>query len=271
MGKTIGIIAIKGGVGKTTATLNLGAVFAKEFNKKVLLVDANFSAPNLALHLGLVNPETTLHHVLLNRAHIEDTIHEYDENLHIIPGSLVGKKINPFLLKEKLNKIKDNYDIILLDSSPTLNEEILSTMIAADDLFVVTTPDHVTLSTTMRAVKIAKQRKTPISGLILNKVKGKKFELTMHEIEEAAGVPILAILPDEIKVLEALSKTTPISDHAKRKEISHEYKKLAACIIGEDYKDPRFRKRLVNLLSRSVSRVDANRTHLKEEVEHENN
>jgi MinD-like ATPase involved in chromosome partitioning or flagellar assembly len=46
-GKIIGIISIKGGVGKTTAVSNLGAVLANEFGKKVLLVDANFTAPNL--------------------------------------------------------------------------------------------------------------------------------------------------------------------------------------------------------------------------------
>ncbi|MBW2966583.1 AAA family ATPase [Candidatus Woesearchaeota archaeon] len=264
MGKTIGIIAIKGGVGKTTATLNLGAVLAKEFNKKVLLIDANFSAPNLALHLGLVDPETTLHHVLLNRANASDAIYEYEDNLHVIPGSLVGKKINPYLLRDKINKIKNNYDIILLDSSPALNEEILSTMIASDNLFVVTTPDHVTLSTTMRAIRIAKQKKTPISGIILNKIKNKKFELTLAEIEEASGVPILAVIPDDIKVLESLSKTKPVTHHAEKKEITHEYKKLAACIIGEDYKDPRFTKKLKSLFSKDISKIEVNRIQLKE-------
>ena len=56
-GTTIGVISIKGGVGKTTAVSNLGTVMANTFGKKVLLVDANFSAPNLGLHLGVVNPK----------------------------------------------------------------------------------------------------------------------------------------------------------------------------------------------------------------------
>ena len=65
-GKIIGIISLKGGVGKTSSVANLGAVLASEFNKKVLVVDANFSAPNLGLHLGLVEPKVTIHDVLLN-------------------------------------------------------------------------------------------------------------------------------------------------------------------------------------------------------------
>ncbi len=263
-GKTIGIIAIKGGVGKTTTTINLGAVLAKEFGKKVLLVDANFSAPNLGLHLGLVNPETTLHHVLLQRADIKDAIHEYEENLHIIPGSLVGKKINPYQLKEKLKKIKNNYDVILIDSSPALNEEILSTMMASDKLLVVTSPDYPTLSTTMRAVKIAKQKHTPISGLILNKVRNKKFELTMEDIEKAADTPVLAIFPEDVKMLEALSETKHIVEHAPKRNIAYEYRKLAACILGEDYKDNRLGTRLKNFIFKDVPKEEVNRLQQKE-------
>ena len=75
MGKIIGIISIKGGVGKTSVVIALGAAMANEFDKKVLLVDGNFSAPNLALHLGLINPEITLHHVLNNRANAENAIY----------------------------------------------------------------------------------------------------------------------------------------------------------------------------------------------------
>ena len=265
MGKTIGIIAIKGGVGKTTTTLNLGAVLAEDFDKKVLLVDANFSAPNLGLHVGLVDPETTLHDVLLKRADIDDSVYEYSENLHIIPGALIGKKVSPFLLKEKLRRIKRKYDIVLLDSSPALNHEILSTMIASDKLFVVSTPDYPTLSTTMRAIKIAKQKKTPIAGIILNKVKNKKFELKIEDIEEAAGVPVVAVLPDDIKMLEALSLTKHIAEHAPRRDIVHEYRHLAACIVGEDYKDTRFKKKIKRFFSRDIPREEANRLLVREQ------
>ncbi|MCH8872918.1 AAA family ATPase, partial [candidate division KSB1 bacterium] len=56
--KTIGILSIKGGVGKTSTVAALGAAIAG-FDKKVLLIDGNFSAPNLGLHLGIVNPKVT--------------------------------------------------------------------------------------------------------------------------------------------------------------------------------------------------------------------
>ena len=62
MAKTIGIISIKGGVGKTTSTVNIGAALA-ELGKKVLLVDADYTSPNLALHFGVVAPQKTLQHV----------------------------------------------------------------------------------------------------------------------------------------------------------------------------------------------------------------
>ena len=243
MSKSIGIISIKGGVGKTTTVANLGAVLANEFGKKVLLIDANFSAPNLALHLGLVNPDTTIHHVLNDAVKAERAIYETRHGFHIMPGSLIYKTINPYKLKNRIDHLKNYYDVILIDSSPTLNEEMLATMIASDELFVVTTPDHVTLSTTMRAVKLAKQRKTPIKGLILNKVHNKDFELSLEEIEDAADCNVLAVLPHEINILEALSKNIPSVLH-KQTDSTFEYRKLAAAMIGEEYKDRRVKNML---------------------------
>jgi len=66
--------------------------------------------------------------------------------------------------------LKKRYDVILIDSSPSLNEETLAVILASDELLVVTTPDYPTLGMTMKSVKIARQRGTPISGLIINKV-----------------------------------------------------------------------------------------------------
>ena len=260
MTKTIGIISIKGGVGKTTVTSNLGAVLANEFGKKVLLVDANFSAPNLGLHFGLIKPEnSTIHDVVVGKAPIEKATYVHDAGFHFIPGSLVASgKIDVYALKKKLKDFKKNYDIVLIDSSPTLNSEILATMIASDELLVVTSPDYPTLSCTIRAVKLAKQKNVPIAGLILNKHRGQSFELGIDDIEELAEVPVVASLNDDIRVLEALSLATPVSLHSPRNNVSVEYKKLAASLIGEKYEDPRFFSKLKSIFSGS-SKVEMNR------------
>src|SRR3989344_7359853 len=238
-GKIIGIISLKGGVGKTSTVANLGSALAAEFGKRVLVVDANFSAPNLGLHLGIVDPKTTIHDVLLNRADANDAIYKHDAGFHVMPGAFVSRRINPFQLKKKIGYLKGYYDVILIDSSPNLNDEMLSTMIASDELYVVTSPDYPTLSTTLRAVRLAKQRKTPIKGLILNRVRNKKFELRTDEIEEAAQVPVFSVVPEDIRVAEAIAHTTPVTLHKPRANASVEYKKLAGLLIGEPYKDPR--------------------------------
>src|SRR3990167_6724103 len=158
MTKTIGIISIKGGVGKTTVSASLASDLANHYKKKVLLVDANYSAPNLGLHMDIVEPKITIHNVLAGNNSIADSIHS-SYGVDVIPGSYVfDKEINFMKLKDKLAKIKDDYDYVILDSSPSLNEEVLSTILASDSLFVVTTPDYPTLSCSLKAAKLAKQR-----------------------------------------------------------------------------------------------------------------
>lgn len=257
--KIIGIISLKGGVGKTTTVANLGHVLASDFNRRVLIVDANFSAPNLALHIGLVAPFASIHDVLLDKIDITKAIHEHEAGFHVIPASYVSRKINPFKLRNRIQKLRKYYDVILIDSSPTLNNEMLSTIIASDELLVVTSPDYPTLSTTLRAVKLAKQKKTPISGLILNRVRNKKFELSIHDIEESAEVPVLAVLPEDVKVPEAVSFTMPVSLFKPNANASIEFKKLAASLVGEKYEDPRLLYRLKALFKKDIPKDNVNR------------
>ncbi|GIU68543.1 MAG: septum site-determining protein MinD [Candidatus Pacearchaeota archaeon] len=234
MKKIIGIISLKGGVGKTTSVISLGSALS-EFDKKVLLIDGNLSSPTLGLHLNLINPDITLHHVLEDKVHIKDAIYQYDK-LHLIPSSIFHKSnVNPLKLKNKIYPLKKNYDVIIIDSSPSLNEETLSVMLASDSLVVVTTPDHATLAPTLKAIKLAKQRGTKISGIIINKVHDKKFEIPPQKIEETLGVPVLAVIPYDKHFLKALSKRIPYTYHKPNSRASKEYKKLAATLIGGKY------------------------------------
>jgi len=261
MSKVIGVISIKGGVGKTTVTTNLGAVLAKEFGKKVLLIDANFSAPNLGLHFGLVKPQATLHDVVSGKSEFDKAIYVHEAGFHFVPGALnASGKFDVFALKKKLKDIRNNYDVILIDSSPTLNAEMLSAIIASDELIVVTGPDYPTLSCTIRATKLAKSKNTPILGMVLNKKRGKNFELSIEDIEELADVPVLAVLKDDDKVLEALSETTPVSLYAPRSNAGIEFRKLAAALIGETYEEPGIWAKIKGMFGGKYSKEEINRT-----------
>ncbi|MDP7180421.1 MAG: AAA family ATPase [Candidatus Woesearchaeota archaeon] len=264
-GKIIGIISLKGGVGKTTTVANLGASLTKDFNKKVLVIDANFTAPNLALHLGLIDPEITIHEVLRERAEVNDAIYNHEAGFHVIPSAYVSKKINPFKLKKKITHLKDHHDIILIDSSPNLNKEILATMTAADELLIISSPDYPTLSTTLRAVRLAKQKKTPITGMVLTRVRNKKYELSVDDVEKASGLPVLSVIPHDFKVPESIFKTTPVALYKPKANAAVEYRKLAGSLIGKEFKDPRFWHRLKGIFKKDIPRDNMNRLLIKNE------
>ncbi|MBU0907335.1 MAG: MinD/ParA family protein [Nanoarchaeota archaeon] len=230
MTKTIGVIAIKGGVGKTTVSAALATDLANHYGKKVLLVDANFSAPNLGLHMDILEPEKTIHHVLDRKIHAKSAIQE-KFGVDVIPGEYIYNKSLPYLkLKDRLRPLKENYDFIIIDSSPSLNDEVLSTMLASDALFVVTTPDYPTLSCTLKAAKLAKQRGKPIAGIIINKTRDPKYELNLREIEDSLDIPVVAKIPDDKQVIRSIFSRVPVPLYKKNSPFSQEINRLNAAL-----------------------------------------
>ena len=242
MGIAIGVLSLKGGVGKTSVVSALGDALS-EFGRKVLLVDGNFSAPNLGMHLNIIDPQVTLHHVLAGKANAHKAIYKLD-NFDVMPSSNYGMRVNPLKLPNRVKTLKRKYDVVLLDSSPALNEETLGVMLASDGLLAVATPDYPTLKITARAIKMARRRGTPILGLVLNKVHGKDFEMPIGDIEEMAEVPVMAVIPYDLDILESVAEFTPSTRYKPNSKASIEYKKLAATLIGEKYKPKRFKDRI---------------------------
>lgn len=244
MVKTIAIVSLKGGVGKTSSVVSLGAALA-EFGQKVLLVDANFSAPNLGIHLNLINPAKTIHHVMDRLIAPKEAVHEVEgyDHLHVIPADVHAARLkNPLKLRDRLKSLKRGYDYVLIDSSPSLNEETLGAMLAADEVFVVTTPDYSTLSMALKAIKLAKGRGANITGLILNRVYDKHFELSLEDIESTAEVPVLAMVPHDTAVPAAQASFVPVLSHNPSARGSEEFKRLAAALTGDEYVSSPWRK-----------------------------
>lgn len=240
MSNILSFVSIKGGVGKTTIALETAISLAKHFNKKVLLVDANFSAPNIALYLDLTS-DYTLHDSLSSNTLLQNAIYEA-HGIDIIPSSLeYHKEIDPFKLKKLLEKYKPRYDFIILDTSPN-HAELLPIIAASDKIFLVTSPDNVTLQTTMKAAKLAREKNTPIEGIIINKIRSPRHEYNLQEIEKISQIPVLAKIHDNKRMTKSLHTKTPLSILDETNKISKEIKKFSSAIAGEPEKEIWFQK-----------------------------
>jgi MinD-like ATPase involved in chromosome partitioning or flagellar assembly len=157
-------------------------------------------------------------------------------------------------LKNVLEKYKSRYDFIIIDSSPH-HSEMLPAIAAADKVFVVTTPDRVTLNTSLKAALSAKRNNLPVYGVLINKIKDSKFELDLEEIQKTTDLPVLARIKDHRKILEANHFKTPITVYDSLNEVSKEIKKFAAALAGHSHK----KSFLDKLLKKDFKKEEVNR------------
>ncbi len=247
-------------MGKTTIAASLASDLANHFKKKVLLVDANFSAPNTGLHMDILEPKKTIHSVLESKSRIDSAIHTR-YGVDVVPGDYMNdSRINYFRLRDKLVRVKNKYDFIILDSSPSYNEEILSTILASDSLFIVSTPDYPTLSCSLKTAKLAKTRGREISGIILNKVRDPSFELKLREIELATEIPVVAKIPDDKMAVRSTFTRIPLSIYDRKSRFSREISNLSSALTFSKEKRSLFRR----LIPFDFRREEINRELMKQ-------
>ena len=236
MGTVLGVVSAKGGVGKTTTVANLGVALAKEFKKNVLAVDGNITAPNLALYLEMVRPPVTIYDVLEKNIPITHAIFSHNSGLDVVPGSIRElETINTDNLGYAIGTVRDQYDLVLLDSGPSVGDDVLSVLKASDELLIVTVPEFLIVATTYKTVNLARTLGKPIRGIILNKVRGKKYEMTKEEIEETVGLPVIGVIREDSKIRESVNHGFSVIEQFPKSRASREFKALAANLMGEDY------------------------------------
>ena len=237
MKKIIVITSGKGGVGKTTTAINLGAAINK-FGKDVLVIDANLTTPNVGIHLNSPEVSVNLNHVLQKKAYPFEAVYEHESGLKIVPASLSVKELK----KIKYNKLKDFKkdfldisDYVILDSAAGLGEEAISAIDTADDLIIVTNPEMPAITDALKTIKIAEEMKKNVHGVIITRVKKNKFELSPEIVKDMLEIPILGMIPEDEIMQKALRlKDSVINTHPKSMP-SRAYKEIAAKIIGIDY------------------------------------
>ncbi len=237
MKRIIGIVSGKGGVGKTVSTVNLGIAMSK-FNKKVTLIDADVTASNLGLQLGLYSFPKTLQDVLSGKARIENAIYEH-RGLKIVPSSISIGSIDTNMRRLK-NIVKDLDGIILIDSPPGLSSDSLAVMDACDEILVIATPEIQTMANAVKVIHLAKEKKKRVLGIVINRYEEDRYELSDEDMITMAEVSIMGKVPEDHAVRKSLFEKIPLLDYEPSSKAAIEFKRLAAHLLNEKYEPPRF-------------------------------
>ncbi|NLJ72465.1 MAG: MinD/ParA family protein [Syntrophomonadaceae bacterium] len=173
--KVIVISSGKGGTGKSTIALNLSVELCQR-GKKVILFDADLGLANIDIMLGIV-PKYNLYHVVNDKKSIQDIIIHTEEGLDIIPGgsgvyelaNLSNEKLKSIITQ--LGRLDNVYDYMIIDTGAGLSENVLTFLLAADDVIIVTTPEPTSITDAYGIMKSLSNRKFPGAVyLIVNRV-----------------------------------------------------------------------------------------------------
>ena len=255
MGRIIAVANQKGGVGKTTTTINLSACLAEQ-GQKVLVIDVDPQG-NTTSGLGIDknNTENTVYELMLGEASIDDCIYKsVMEDLDVIPSNvnLAGAEIDlididdrEYILKKIVNSLKEKYDFILLDCPPSLSMLTVNAMTAANTVLVPIQCEYYALeglSQLIRTINLVKKKLNPeleIEGVVFTMYDA-RTNLSLQVVENVKAnlkqTVYKTIIPRNIRLAEAPSHGLPINLYDSKSAGAESYRLLAEEVIhrGED-------------------------------------
>jgi len=241
MARIIVINSGKGGVGKTTTAINLGASLNK-LNKEVIIVDANLNTPNIGLQLGAPIVPITLNHVLKGKANIDEAIYEHASGTKIVPSSLSVKELTKFNTKklpEIARQLATMSDFVIIDSAAGFGDEVIAVLEASDEIIIVTNPEMPAVTDALKAVKVAREMGKTINGVIVTRHKDANYEMPLSSIKSMLESQIIGVIPEDKAVKEALNLRDAVSHTHPRSKVSRKYYEIACKVAGEPFEERR--------------------------------
>ncbi|MCC5813799.1 MAG: MinD/ParA family protein [Leptospira sp.] len=175
MTKIIAIASGKGGVGKTTLSVNLAIAIAKA-GHRVLIFDGDLGLANINVLLGII-PKYNLYHVVKGHKNLKDIIIQTQEGIDIIAGASGYSQLANLNDTQRNNLIKgfadiDNYDYMIIDTGAGISSNVIGLVMPADEVIVVTTPEPTSITDSYGLIKsIVSQTKDKNLKIIVNRVR----------------------------------------------------------------------------------------------------
>ena len=251
MGKIIAIANQKGGVGKTTTSINLSAALATK-GKKILVIDTDPQG-NTTSGFGVEKNELekTIYELMLSECSIKECIiNEVIPGISLIPSNvnlaateieLIGVDRKEYILKREVEWVKDSYDYIIIDCPPSLNFLTINSMTTADSVLVPIQCEYYALeglSQIIQTVDLVKKKLNPkleLEGVVFTMYDA-RTNLSLEVVENVKnylkGTIYKTIIPRNVRLAEAPSHGMPINFYDNRSSGAESYRMLAAEVIS---------------------------------------
>ena len=223
--RVIAVTGGKGGVGKSTTTINL-AVSLRMDGYAVAIIDADVEMPNLVEMLGIESDET-IHDVLSGNADAEDALVEIGEGFGAIPGdpSISGyAAIEPTRLETVVGALEERYDVVLLDTGAGLSYDDIMPLGLADEIVLVSSPDPAAVENAKRTKAFVERLNRPIRGVVVTKADGS----VDGSIAEEFDTDLLAVVPEDEAVRLSTAAGKPLEIYAPNSPAAQAYRQLEA-------------------------------------------
>lgn len=255
MGRIIAVANQKGGVGKTTTAINLSACLA-ELGQKVLVIDMDPQG-NTTSGFGVKKEQliNTIYEVIIGECELEECMLEnVIENLSLLPSNvnlsgaeieLIGIESKEYIIKEKVDKIRDDYDYIIIDCPPSLSMLTVNAMTTADTVLVPIQCEYYALeglTQLIHTINLVKKRLNPyleMEGVVFTMYDA-RTNLSLQVVENVKKNLkqniYKTIIPRNIRLAEAPSHGLPINLYDSKSAGAESYRLLAEEVLhrGEE-------------------------------------
>jgi septum site-determining protein MinD len=232
--RKIGLLSGKGGVGKTSTAINLGAAL-NNYGKDVIIVEGNLTTPNVGLHLGVPTVPVNVHDVLKGNNKINEALYKHPSGLQFIPGSLSINDLTGMDLKRMSQVSNLDADYVLMDGAAGLGGEAMQVLDHCDDLMIVTNAEMPAITDALKTIKLAEEMNKNVMGVVVTRSKGDDLDVSIKNIEALLERPVLAVIPEDDTMREALTLRDAVVHTHPKSNAARGYLKLGANLAGIAY------------------------------------